>query len=173
MDEQEELAALAAEIQEGRDAIVVPEELLVERGPERLASPNLVTQLRTMTLGERLKLALKGNRDARTLLLRDANRLVQRFVLLNPRMTDEEVIALAKNRSIEREILEGVCRRKDWVSNYQVRLALATNPKTPLALAVRFVPTLLPRDLRVLAKSKNVPSAVNGMAKRLVIDRGG
>ena len=54
-----------------------------------------------------------------------------------------------------------------------MRLALATNPKTPLAMAVRFVPTLLPRDLRQLAKSKNVPAAVCGMAKRLVIDRGG
>jgi hypothetical protein len=32
---------------------------------------------------------------------------------------------------------------------------------------------LLPRDLRALAKSKNVPSVVCGMAKRLVIQRGG
>jgi hypothetical protein len=173
MDEEQELAALAEDIQQGRDTIVVPEELLAERGPVGLAPPNLLTQLRTMTLAERLKLALRGNRDARTLLLRDANRMVQRFVLQNPRLTDEEIIALAKNRNIEREILEGICRRKEWVSNYQVRLALATNPKTPLAMAVRFVPTLLPRDLRALAKSRNVPAAVNGMAKRLVIDRGG
>ena len=81
--------------------------------------------------------------------------------------------ALAKNRNADRELLDEVCRRKEWVSNYQVRLALATNPKTPLSVAVRFVPTLLPRDLRQLAKSKNVPTAVCGMAKRLVIERGG
>jgi hypothetical protein len=171
MGEQEELAALAEEIQEGRDAIVVPEELLEER---RAPPPkNLLTQLREMTLAERLKLALKGNRDARTLLLRDANRMVQRFVLQNPRISDEEIVALAKNRNIDSDLLDGVCRRKDWVSNYQVRLALTTNPKTPLTMAVRFVPTLLPRDLRALAKSKNVPAAVNGIAKRLVIERGG
>ncbi|MFN8642481.1 MAG: hypothetical protein U0802_12830 [Candidatus Binatia bacterium] len=54
-----------------------------------------------------------------------------------------------------------------------MKLALATNPKTPLPLAVRLVPSLLPRDLRNLAKSKNVPSAVNGLAKRLVIERSG
>lgn len=173
MDEVEELAALAEEIQEGRDTITVPEALIEERPPAVKISVNLLTQIKTMTLAERLKLALKGNRDARTLLLRDANRLVQRFVLQNPRITDEEIIAMAKNRNIDAEILNGVCRRKEWVSNYQVRLALATNPKTPLAMAVRFVPTLLPRDLRALAKSKNVPAAVNGMAKRLIIDRGG
>jgi hypothetical protein len=173
MAEQENLETLAGEIQAGRDTIVVPEELLVDRGPEQPAPPTLQLQIRAMGVGERLKLALKGNRDARTLLLRDANRLVQRFVLHNPRITDEEILALAKNRNIDRELLEGICRRKEWVSNYQVRLSLATNPKTPLALAVRFVPTLLPRDLRALAKSKNVPGAVTGMAKRLVIDRGG
>jgi hypothetical protein len=173
MEEQENLEALAEDIQAGRDTIVVPEELVVDRGPEQRVANNLQVQIRAMGVGERLKLALRGNRDARTLLLRDANRLVQRFVLQNPRMTDEEVIALAKNRNIDRELLDGICRRKEWVSNYQVRLSLATNPKTPLAMAVRFVPTLLPRDLRALAKSKNVPAAVNGMAKRLVIDRGG
>jgi hypothetical protein len=170
-DEPEDLAALAEDIQEGRDTIVVPEELLEERRAP--SSKNLLAQLRDMTVAERLKLALKGNRDARTLLLRDANRMVQRFVLQNPRISDEEIVALAKNRNIDSELLDIVCRRKEWVSKYPVRLALTTNPKTPLTMAVRFVPTLLPRDLRTLAKSKNVPAAVNGMAKRLVIDRGG
>ena len=56
---------------------------------------------------------------------------------------------MAKNRSIDRELLEQICRKKEWVSNYQVRLALATNPKTPLGTAVRFVLDLAAaRDLR-------------------------
>lgn len=173
-EESEDLMALAEEIQQGRDTIAVPEDLLEERRAEPAAAArNLPAEIRAMSVGERLKLALRGNRDSRTLLLRDANRLVQRLVLQNPRITDEEIIALAKNRNIDSELLDGISRRKEWVSNYQVRLALTTNPKTPLAMAVRFVPTLLPRDLRLLAKSKNVPAAINGMAKRLVIERGG
>ena len=172
MAESQDLDALAEDIQQGRDAIVVPEEMVEERPPEQQVARNLQSQIQAMSVGERLKLALKGNRDARTFLLRDPNRLVQRFVLQNPRLTDEEILALAKNRNVDRELLEGISRRKEWVSNYQVRLALTTNPKTPLALAVRFVSTLLPRDLRALAKSKNVPAAVCGTAKRLVISRG-
>ena len=167
-----DLDALAEEIQQGRDAIVVPEELVEERPPEKQVTGNLQIKIQAMKVGERLKLALKGNRDARTVLLRDPNRMVQRFVLLNPRITDDEVQGLAKNRNVDRELLEGIARRKDWVSNYQVRLALATNPKTPLAMAVRFVPTLQPRDLRLLAKSKNVPAAVCSTAKRLILKRG-
>ena len=172
MEEVEDLAALAEEIQQGRDTIVVPEELVEDPAAGARPGVNLLTQIRAMGVAERLKLALTGNRDARTLLLRDANRLVQRFVLQNPRITDEEIVALAKNRNADGDLLHGICRRKEWVSNYQVRLALTTNPKTPLALAVRYVPTLLPRDLRALAKSKNVAAAVCGAARRLVIGRG-
>jgi hypothetical protein len=173
MGDPEDLAALAEAIEQGRDTIALPEALVEERPPEQRPAKNLQAEIQSMAVGERLKLALKGNRDARTLLIRDANRIVQRFVLLNPRITDEEVLGLAKNRSIDRELLDQICRKKEWVSNYQVRLALATNPKTPLGIAARFVPTLLPRDLRVLAKSKNVPSAICGMARRLVLERGG
>jgi hypothetical protein len=173
MDPESDLTALADDIQQGRDDIAVPQDLLEERPPEKVQTRNLQAEIQAMAVGERLKLALKGNRDTRTLLLRDPSHLVRRFVLQNARITDEEIVALSKNRNVDRELLEEICRRKEWVSNYQVRLALATNPKTPLAVAVRYVPTLLPRDLRQLAKSKNVPSAVCGMAKRLVIDRGG
>ena len=173
MDPESDLTALADDIRQGRDDIAVPQDLLEERPPEKVQTRNLQAEIQAMAVGERLKLALKGNRDTRTLLLRDPSHLVRRFVLQNARITDEEIVALSKNRNVDRELLEEICRRKEWVSNYQVRLALATNPKTPLAVAVRYVPTLLPRDLRQLAKSKNVPSAVCGMAKRLVIDRGG
>ncbi|MBX3027114.1 hypothetical protein KF840_19605 [bacterium] len=167
------LEALAEDIQQDRDTIVVPQDLVEELPPEKKISRNLAAEIQQMTVGERLKLALKGNRDARMILIRDSSRVVQRFVLQNPRITEEEVVALAKNRSIDRELLDQICRRKEWLGNYQIKLALATNPKTPLALAVRLVPSLLPRDLRGLAKSKNVPSAVNGLAKRLVIERSG
>ena len=167
------LEALAEDIQHDRDTIVVPQELVEELPPEKKITRNLASEIQQMAVGERLKLALKGNRDARQILIRDSSRIVQRFVLQNPRITEDEIVALAKNRSIDRELLDHICRRKEWLGNYQVKLALATNPKTPLALAVRLVPSLLPRDLRSLAKSKNVPGAVNGLAKRLVIERSG
>lgn len=165
------LEQLADDIQQNRDTIAVPQELVEELPPEKKVSRNLAAEIQGMAVGARLKLALKGNRDARQILIRDASRIVQRFVLLNPRISEEEVVALCKNRSIERELLDHICRRKEWLANYQVKLALATNPKTPLPLAMRLVPTLLPRDLRTLAKSKNVPQGVNSLAKRIILQR--
>ena len=172
--EDAEIQRLAEDIQQGRDHIPVPQDLVDEPTAEdRPVVQNLTAQIQAMSVGEKLKLALKGNRDARTLLIRDANRIIQRFVLQNPRITEDEIVALAKNRSVDRELLDIICKKKEWLTNYPVRLALVTNPKTPMAVAVRLVPLLLPRDLRQIAKSKNVPIAVNGVAKRLVIERAG
>ncbi len=171
MKDDEDIESIAAAVEEGRDNYEVPQELVEEPAGEKPRVLNLQARVAAMNVGERLKLALTGNRDARTILIRDSNRMIQRFVLQNPRISEEEVIAIAKNRNAERELLEIISKRKEWIANYQVRLALVTNPKTPVAIAMRYVSSLFQRDLRQLAKSKNVPAAVNGLAKRLVIER--
>lgn len=173
LDDLGDLDEVAKAIIEGRDPYVLPSELLDDVVEPEAPKQGLQARIAQMKVGERLKLALKGGRDARTILIRDSNLLVQRFVLQNPRISDEEVVAVAKNRTAERELLETIGKKKEWINNYQVRLALVTNPKTPVTIAVPFVRTLLVRDLRLLAKSKNVPVAVNGAAKRLVIERTG
>jgi hypothetical protein len=171
---EKEITRLVADIETGTDSFEVPEELLLDAPDQDPArEQNLRVKIAGMSVGERLKLALRGGREARAVLIRDPTLLVQRFVLQNPRITDEELIAVAKNRSVEHEVLEIICKKKEWVANYQIRLALVENPKTPLPIALRYVPTLRKRDLRMIAKSKNVPSAVNGMAKRIVLTREG
>jgi len=165
---EREIEEIAEVIEKGNDPYRVPQEAVREK-PKRESATNLYALVKEMSVGERMKLAITGNREARAILINDRLSMVRRFVLRNPRITEEEIAALAKNRSIDSEILKIIARDKDWVKKYPVRLALATNPKTPLALAMHFVPTLHPRDLRFLAKSRNVPSAVNTMAKRLVL----
>ena len=169
--EEHEANAIAESIERGDDPYVVPEELLVERDVVAPVPKNLFAQIAAMTVGEKIKLALKGNRDARTLLIRDPNRLIQRFVLQNPRISDEEVIAIARNRNIDSELLHTIGEHKYWPRNYQVKLALVTNPKTPLATSIHFVASLMERDLRFLSKSKNVAAAVVSQARRLVMLR--
>ena len=57
--------------------------------------------------------------------------------------------------------------------NYQVRLALATNPKTPVMIVLKQLSSLGDRDLRQLAKSRNVPDVVSAQAQRMVVSRTG
>jgi hypothetical protein len=167
----EDLEILAEQIRLGQDDIALPDELLAELGLDTASARNLVKLIQTMSVGERLKLALKGGKEARAILIRDANKIVQRFVLQNPRLSEDEVLAICRNRNIDSEVLRGVADNRDWTRNYQIRLALAQNPKTPLTAALHQVNGLFERDLRTLAKSKNVSSSVASKARRMLYER--
>jgi len=165
-----EASELARRIEAGEDGIAVPAEL-VEEPEERKAPPpeNLYAQILRMPMAGKIKLALRGNRDARLILIRNTNKLLRRFVLLNPRIGEDEVIAVTRNKSADDELLRMIAERREWMRNYQVRLGLATNPKARLPVALRQVGTLEERDLRIIAKSKNVPAAVSAQARRLLM----
>ncbi len=169
--ESADLEAMAASVERGDDPYVVPEEMLVEPEPEKPVNKSLYNQITQMTVGERVKLALKGNRDARMILIRDPNRLIQRFVLQNPRITDDEILMMARNRNLDADLLRVIGDHKYWPRNYQIKVALVTNPKTPLAVALHFVSALMERDIRFLAKSKNVSATITAQARRLLLQR--
>ena len=161
-------------VEAGKDGIAVPTDLLVETEgePETAIPQSLYAQIVAMGVHQKIKLALRGNKDARTILIRDPIRLVRRCVLQNPRISDGEVISIARNRSADEELLRMINEKREWVRNYQVRYALSTNPKTPLPAAIRHVATLSERDLRFIAKSKNVPQVIAVQARRILLSTG-
>jgi hypothetical protein len=167
----QELNAIAESIDRGEDSYAVPEEMLVDPEEGKPVNKSRYTEILTMKVGEKLKLALKGNKEARSILIRDPNRLIHRFVLQNPRISDEEVLAIARNRNLDQELLRKIGEHKNWPRNSLVRLALVTNPKTPLATALPLVNQLAERDLRVIAKSKNVSATIVTQVRRLLFNR--
>ena len=122
--------------------------------------------------GEKIKLAYLGSKDARRLLSRDTNRVVQRAVLQSPKIREDEVLPIVQDRTVAEEILRLVIGRKDWIKNYPIRLALCQNPKTPAPRAMRLLETLQDRDLRNISKSRNVPSPISAGAIRILARRG-
>lgn len=132
----------------------------------------LYQKISKMKVVERVKLALSGDKEARTILLRDSNRVVQVAVMTNPRITESEIAGIANSRNVDEEVLRKIANSREWVKAYPVRLALVRNPKSPLGAAVRLVPTLLVQDLKQIAKSKSVPTAVANAARRLLVQKG-
>jgi hypothetical protein len=155
----------------GEDGIELPPELTADTDSAAPPPEGMLMRIRGMTVGERIKLALRGNKEARAVLLRDSNRVILRLVLQNPRITEDELIGITHNRTADDEVLRQVAVRRDWTKVYQVRAGLVANPRTPITIALRFLPTLGERDIRQLAKSKNVPDAVAGAARRIVATR--
>jgi hypothetical protein len=154
---------------DGVDQIKLDEDLVVDsEAPTAAREEGLFSRLRKLSVAARVKLALRGNKDVRQILARDAVKLVQLCVLKNPRFTLEEALAMAKNRSLNGELLRIIAEQRDWVRQYAVRLALVQNPKTPLPISLGLLSGIQERDVRILAKSKNVASVLQAQAKRML-----
>jgi hypothetical protein len=124
-----------------------------------------------MGIGEKIKMALTGDKEWRKILIKDANKLVCSGVIKNPRMTEPEVLTVLKSGVQNDEIMRLICANKEWVKNYQIRKALIENPKTPLVNALRYLGTMNEKDVATYAKSRNISSVVATQAKRLLLNK--
>jgi hypothetical protein len=125
-------------------------------------------ELQSMVVAEKIKMALTGDKEWRTLLIREANKLVSTAVLKNPRISEGEVLGVAKNRSASDELIRIILLNREWVKNYDMKKALVVHPRTPLQKAMRFMTFLTEKDIRELAKSRNVSSAIVNNARRML-----
>jgi len=121
---------------------------------------SLYQKIQTMSVSEKLDLARKAPKEARSILIRDSNKLVQLAVVSSPKITESEILAIASSRQVNDDVLKEIGMNKDWLRNYQVRLALVNNPKTPLSITMAQITYLNQRDLALLAKSKGVPRPI-------------
>ncbi len=133
---------------------------------------SLYAAVQKMSVMQKIKLARMGGKEARALLVKDRNRIVSAAVLGSPKLTETEVIGFAQNRSIGEELLRIISTNRDWTKNYQIKLALVQNPKTPQPQAIKFINYLQDKDLRGLMKSKDVSSNICAQARRILTKKG-
>lgn len=119
-----------------------------------------------MNVSEKIKLATKGNKEARGILIRDSNRLVSVAVISSPRITDGEVLAQAQNKICNEDVLRIIYSKREYLRKYAIKLALVKNPKVPQGVSMRLLNTLHEHDIKSLAKDKNVPGSVQMLAKK-------
>jgi hypothetical protein len=129
---------------------------------------NLTQRIMKMSIAEKIKLATLGNKEARTLLIRDSNKLVCTAVIRSPRITDGEVLATAINKAANEEVLRIIYNNREWTKNQKIKLALVKNPKIPLTVVLKFLNTLRDSELKDLARDRNVPSGVATHAKKMM-----
>jgi len=131
---------------------------------------NLSKQQVAMELGtsEKVKMAMTGDKEWRSILIKESNKLVSSAVLKNPRITEGEILFLAQNRSSSEEIVREILLNREWLKNYAIRHALIQHPRTPLPQAIRMLNTMNDKDIRMLAKSRNVSSAIVNNCRRMM-----
>lgn len=134
---------------------------------------SMINRIMKMGVKDRVKLGMKGDREARNILIRDPNRLVSTAVVNNPRITEQEVEVIASMRSISEDILRQIASNRQWARSYKVMHSLAKNPRTPMANVLTIMSRLQLRDLVALSKNRNVSDAVRRQALRLHTARSG
>lgn len=140
-----------------------------EAGGEQVRSALQLVQ--RLSVGERLRLALRGNKEVRSILIRDGARTVAMNVLDNPRLSEGEIEQFAKSKQVGEDVLREIAKNREWCRSYGIVAALTGNPKTPPGVALPLLNQMKKKDLENLEKNKNVSEAVRAGAKRLVAQR--
>lgn len=146
-----------------------PEELALEQ--KKLS---ITQQVMKLGIAKKIEWAnKKGNREVRTILLRDPNKLVQLAVIQSPRITEGEIAKVALSRTAPQEVLQSIYNNRQLMKNYQIKMNIVTNPKVPVGVSMRFLSTLRMAEVKAVAKNRNVSQGLATAAKKLLEKKGG
>lgn len=182
---KEHAAELAAEEREGKPFALVggmdedeqgeaevtteitPEALAAAKGKETDEKLSTMQKLARMTVGERVKVAMLGTKEERSILIRDGSKLVSSAVLASPKVSDPEIENFSNMKNVRENVLRDIARSHKFMKNYVVVRNLCNNPRTPLDLSLSLMKNLMAPDLKTLSMNKNVPETLRKMASRL------
>ncbi|HEX2268919.1 MAG TPA: hypothetical protein VHH35_05270 [Pyrinomonadaceae bacterium] len=145
----------------------------IEKGEVSAERVSLIRRIMFMNARDRMKLAMKGDREARSILIRDSNKVVCSAVVKNPRITEQEVESISAMRTVSDEVLRLIAMNRTWARAYTVIHNLARNPRTPIPTAMNILPRIRTKDLQHLSQNRNVSEAVRRQAYRLQQARSG
>jgi hypothetical protein len=163
---------------EEAEAEVESEEMAAERRLLALRPPvddegneitlTLTQRVAKLSTNQKIILALKGGKEERSLLIREANRLIQVNVIRNSRISEGEVAYISNMRTVNEEVLRIISNSREWMKKYPITKSLVMNPRTPLPVAMTHFKRLFDSDMKLLIKDRNVAELLRREAKRLV-----
>lgn len=139
---------------------VAPKRLLVDPEDDRIPDYG---RGRPLTLGERKALARRPTREMTERLLRDPHPDVIRRLLGNPKVTEDDVLALASRRPCRSDVLSEIARIPRWMHRPRIRIALLLNPDTPLEVSAPLVGLLVRQELHLVASSPKVAPVIRAL----------
>ena len=138
----------------------------VVEGPDDESELGTSQRLAKMNVMQRIKVAMRGRREERSILIRDPNRLVSVAVLSSPKVTEAEIESFSKMANVSEEVLRVIGMNRQWTKNYGVIAGLVRNPKTPVAISMNLMQRVNDKDVRMLATDRNVPEPIRLAARK-------
>jgi hypothetical protein len=128
---------------------------------------NTLQKINRLDVKGRIQLALKGNKEERSILIRDGTKVVALAVLDAPKITDGEVEKIALQKNVLEAVLRQIPLKRRFMKNYVVVRNLVSNPRTPLDLSLSLMKHLLVQDLKNLSSNKEVSETVRKLALKM------
>ena len=115
----------------------------------------------------RIQLAMKGNKEERSLLIRDGTKVVALAVLESPKITDSEVEKFASQKNVIESVLRAIPMKRRFMKIYPAVRNLVFNPRTPIDVSLGLMKNLLIQDLRNLSGNKEVSETVRKLGTKM------
>jgi hypothetical protein len=128
---------------------------------------NTVQKINRLDVKGRIQLAMKGNKEERSILIRDGTKVVALAVLDAPKISDGEVEKFALQKNVLEAVLRQIPLKRRFMKNYIVVRNLVSNPRTPLDLGLGLMKHLLVKDLKNISANKEVSETVRNLAMKM------
>jgi len=156
--------APAPAVPEAPAAAPAPRKPLAPVAPKR---ENALQKISRLNVQGRIQLALKGNKEERSLLIRDGTKIVAFAVLEAPKLSDGEVEKFASQKNVLEAVLRQIPLKRKFMKNYKIVRNLVSNPRTPLDLGLTLMKNILPPDLKNIAGNKDVSETIRNLALKM------
>ena len=128
---------------------------------------NTLQKINSLDVKGRIQLALKGNKEERSILIRDGTKVVALAVLEAPKLADGEVEKFASQKNVLEAVLRQIPLKRRFMKNYIVVRNLVANPRTPIDLSLGLMKNLLTQDLKNLSSNKEVSETIRKLALKM------
>ena len=123
---------------------------------------------RELTLGERRSLARRPNRRDFDRLLADPHPMVIRQLLLNPRLTEDDVVRLATKRPARVPLLQEIAACPRWLCQPRIRLSIIFNPGAPASLVMPLLGLCTRSELVQVVENTTSSKVLRATARELL-----
>lgn len=133
----------------------------------RMEAISILKRINDMSVRERIRLALCGNKPERMTLTKDPNKEVLISLVESPWIGEDEILNMLENPRLPAEVVSRIADNSSWLRSYPIILSLVNHPGVPLTKAPGLIKRLRCEDLKQIVINKKTNPAVLGIADQI------
>ncbi|HYL45647.1 MAG TPA: hypothetical protein VEU52_01335 [Candidatus Limnocylindrales bacterium] len=114
----------------------------------RVAEEIIIARIPHLPVGEKLTLARRGPARVAGALLAEGHAQAVKLALANTFLTESQLLKVLAKAGVPERVVAAISQHAKWSRQYNVRVALARNPRTPVPVVLEILPDLRLGDLK-------------------------